>query len=177
MALFGGCTTTFAGGVVGDLWGFEPVAAGGAVDGRWRRVHTQNPIRKRRGHVVAASASHLLVFGGKTFYDKWEDVPQHGAVCVTDLWLLPLTALREGAPPGNWTAGAPFPGGCFWGATGTVITAEDGRQLLAVYGGRILRHTPEGRPYYVYFDNLWLYDFAAEAWREADVKGVRPHPR
>jgi len=172
LAMFGGCQTTPSVGVLNDVWVFD---AGG-----WRQVQTTNPPRRRRGHVVAANSSHLVIFGGKTYSVSASG--SGGGVCIKDLWALPLSALAAGNQArGTWTRGKDFPGDCFWGASGTVLTKPDGGAVLAVFGGRFLH---EGAGFhstaasaYTYFSNLWLYDFAADSWSIAKTHGPVPHSR
>merc|ERR1719392_503404 len=70
IVLFGGCTTTNAEGVRNDLWVLN---LNSGLRGIWRRVEDSNwqagsnhPV-PRRGHVVSANQSHLVIFSGKTY--------------------------------------------------------------------------------------------------------------
>jgi len=170
IVLFGGCVTNSPEGVMNDLWVFTPSCC--PIAGRWRRVCTENPPAPRRGHVVVVNSTHLLVFGGKTFQRG------HGAMIISDLWTLPLEALREGSGvAATWTQGASFPGThpC-WGSTGTVLKRPDGGEVLAVFGGRAWSDVA-GQGGYRYSNELWLYDFARDSWEKASTEGDAPHAR
>lgn len=169
LAMFGGCSETATKFVMDDLWVFEPES------GSWRLVETINPPDKRRGHVLVANDTHIVVFGGKTWRAGNADR------CLRDVWALPKSALLQGGEPAVWTRGAEFPASCRWGGTGTLLVAPDGRLLLGMFGGRFL--TPgiemhsDANGAYTYFSDLWLYDFAADAWSLAPAKGKLPQPR
>eukprot|EP00913_Durusdinium_trenchii_P002746 g2540.t1 len=193
-----------------DLWVFSP------EKGRWRRVPTENTPVRRRGHVLVANHTHLIMFGGKSTkqdaqesYDELEDEGlgekvQPGEKCLIDLWAIPKDralepVLADTSEVARWTEGAPFPATCRWGATGSYVRDHDGKTLgravecsseesreretekyLAFFGGRHLgafqaEHTD--RSAYVYYNDLWLYDFVKDRWGEAPTIGRRPPAR
>lgn len=163
LALFGGCKKNGVEGVTAGLWVFQPSTSDG--NSSWRRVRVANAPPARRGHIVAANRSHLLVLGGKSDDDS--------VACSRDSWALPLAALEPGAGKDFWwTQGADFPGECRWGSTGTIIRKQ-GRELLAVFGGRVKRKREgaqqgaAGGAYqkgYMYFNELWLHDPELQTW-------------
>lgn len=184
LILFGGCKSTSPKGVLNDLWALRPHALGHAT---WTRIYTAEPPAKRRGHIVAATSSHLIVIGGKS----WTGIGKQTRVLV-DVWSLSLSIIRKAAGPnatqhlgrtaareehGDWHQGMDFPGEARWGSTGTRIRAPDGQEFIACFGGRIKNVRPD-LPEYTYFNELWLYDFAADFWRQAHPGGTgAPHPR
>eukprot|EP00930_Biecheleria_cincta_P025733 TRINITY_DN18267_c0_g1_i1.p1 TRINITY_DN18267_c0_g1~~TRINITY_DN18267_c0_g1_i1.p1 ORF type:complete len:384 (-),score=52.88 TRINITY_DN18267_c0_g1_i1:360-1511(-) len=178
IALFGGCNTTKTVGVFNDVWVFRPLSAS---SGTWRKVVTIDPPAARRGHIVTKNSTHLIIFGGKRRGQKLNAVTFANGECTTDLWALPLWALTAGAPAARWTRGQDFPETCRWGSTGTTLVSPEGREVLALFGGRILNShaawhstAPDA---YTYFNDLWLYDFAADSWSLAKPKGALPAKR
>jgi len=193
LVLMGGCTETSVKFARNDLWVFTPVRGGGS----WRRIHTSNPPVARRGHVLVANRSHLIMFGGKTthrrekraFEQMEEDIPdldytpQPGEKCLVDLWVISKDEVLKGSSaekPPRWQEGAPFPAGCRWGGTGSFLRDYLGKKYLAMFGGRHLsagsvEHKAKSK--YVYYNDLWLYDFTQDGWYEAPTKGARPCPR
>ncbi|CAK9003820.1 unnamed protein product [Durusdinium trenchii] len=187
LVLMGGCTKTSVKFSRDDLWVFSP------EKGRWRRVPTENTPVRRRGHVLVANHTHLIMFGGKSTkqdaqesYDELEDEGlgekvQPGEKCLIDLWAIPKEpVLADTSEVARWTEGAPFPATCRWGATGSYVRDHDGKKYLAFFGGRHLgafqaEHTD--RSAYVYYNDLWLYDFVKDRWGEAPTIGRRPPAR
>ncbi|CAE7469120.1 tea1 [Symbiodinium pilosum] len=194
LVLMGGCTETSVKFARNDLWVFTPWPGGG---GAWRRVQTANPPVPRRGHVLVANRSHLIMFGGKTthrleeraFHEMEEDIPdleytpQPGEKCLVDLWVISkdeVLADDSGDRLPRWHQGAPFPAGCRWGGTGSFIRDYLGKKYLAMFGGRHLSAGSaehQDGSVYVYYNDVWLYDFSEDAWYEAPAKGARPCPR
>lgn len=81
----------------------------------------------------------------------------------------------------QWTQLSSFPGSPRWGATGEVLTGESGREVLALFGGR---HQNKGGGFhsvdasaYTYYNELWMYDFAADEWSVTMPDGEAPHTR
>jgi len=193
LVLMGGCTETSVKFSRNDLWVFTPVRGGGS----WRRVHTSNPPVARRGHVLVANHSHLIMFGGKTTHRREERAveemeegipdldytPQPGEKCLVDLWVISKDEVLKGSStkePPRWQEGAPFPAGCRWGGTGSFLRDYLGKKYLAMFGGRHLsagsvEHQASSK--YVYYNDLWLYDFMQDGWYQAPTKGARPCPR
>lgn len=178
LVLFGGCSKSKTKFVKNDLWVFNPQVTGG--QNPWRYISTENSIARRRGHVVVANLTHIIVFGGKT-HTKGHTKDR----CLSDLWALPKTALEERQDLFNlprWSQGASFPSGCRWGASGDLLRGSDGRAYLALFGGRWLnpgysQHTSKNGAY-TYYGELWLYDFEANTWSQAPNKGdVKPEAR
>jgi len=189
LVLMGGCTETSVKFSRNDLWVFTPVRGGGS----WRRVHTSNPPVARRGHVLVANHSHLIMFGGKTTHRREERAveemeegipdldytPQPGEKCLVDLWVISKDEVLKGSStkePPRWQEGAPFPAGCRWGGTGSFLRDYLGKKYLAMFGGRHLsagsvEHQASSK--YVYYNDLWLYDFMQDGWYQAPTKGAR----
>jgi len=201
LVLFGGCKSTWVGGVMNDLWFFKPTSDGSGI---WTQVFTANPPIPRRGHITVANSTHLIVMGGKG-YD-----PKTGKTHVlTDVWSIPLEsltkeleadvnnfALMDSSLEGKskkkmkkglstsvaWTQLESFPGAPRWGATGELLTRqEDGKELLALFGGRHLNkgggfHSVDANAY-TYYNELWFYDFQANKWTVTNPSGVTPHTR
>lgn len=163
--LFGGGLGEDVDSVQQDLWVFEASA------GSWRQVQAQNPPRARRSHVVVASASHLHVIGGK--------IASHAEACNRETWTLPLAALAPGSDGASfaWTQGDDFPGDCRWGGTGTVISDPNGKEFVALFGGRRKSKGPDSVGGYEYFAELWLYDLSAGTWKLAPSSASQPQPR
>lgn len=173
LVLFGGDHITNISGVLQDLWVFKTESGPGG--GRWRQVYTHNTPRNRRGHILEASSTHLLIMGGKTY------VPGSDGVVLTDLWTIPLAALKDDRNHYSWKQGAEFPGAPRWGATGTILKDDKGEEFMAVFGGR---HLNEGGGFhsiaagaYTYFNELWLYNFKNDSWSKPDIQGPAPLPR
>jgi len=182
MALFGGCHGTDVSGVLNDLWVLTLSSPG---SGTWTQILTQNPPRARRGHITVANETHLIVAGGK----GW--TASGGTEVLTDLWILPLSALRKTAHSmdsalarknsPSWVAGHPFPARPRWGTTGELLNIGKGKQVIAYFGGR---NQNEGAAFhstaagaYTYFNDLWLYHFAEDKWEQAKPEGKLPHVR
>lgn len=190
LVLMGGCTKTSVKFSRNDLWVFTPDEHGG---GDWRLVKTRNNPVPRRGHVVVSNRSHLVMFGGKSTthlaresYEELEDEGlelevQPGEKCLVDLWAISKEeVVSNKAVSPRWTEGAPFPATCRWGATGSYVLGQSGKKYLAFFGGRHLgafseEHTD--RSAYVYYNDLWLYDFEKDRWMEAPTIGPRPPAR
>lgn len=199
MILFGGCKTTAASGVMNDLWVFT-TEANHPRKGLWTQVFTVNAPEPRRGHVTTSNRTHLVIVGGK----GWNK--QVGSHVLHDLWSIPLAALGlssdeegpakqlgsldtvlAGKQPGagagpRWTQGAGFPGAPRWGATGTLLKGANGVEVLGFFGGRHLNENAgfhsTAASAYTYYNELWLYNFAADSWSLAEpAGGVAPHPR
>lgn len=182
LILFGGCSSTSPAGMLNDLWALRPHALGHAT---WTRIYTARPPAKRRGHIVAATSNHLIVIGGKSWNGKQTHI-------LVDVWSLSLAIIRKATGPhatqhlgriaarknhGHWHHGMDFPGAARWGSTGTRIRAPDGQEFIACFGGRIKNARPD-LPKYTYFNELWLYDFEADFWRQAHPGGTgAPQPR
>ncbi|CAJ1438190.1 unnamed protein product [Effrenium voratum] len=184
LVLMGGCTETSVQFSRNDLWVFNP------ADGTWVEVETRNKPVPRRGHVIVANQSHLIMFGGKStkHYAKRsyaelpeDENPQQGEKCLVDLWAISKEEVLAGSEP-RWTQGPPFPAPCRWGSTGVVISGKGGakKRYLAFFGGRHLgegsvEHTDQSA--YIYYNDLWLYDFIQEKWSLAPTEGPRPPAR
>jgi N-acetylneuraminic acid mutarotase len=182
IAMFGGCKSTEADGVLDDLWVLKPTTLGNA---EWFQMYTSNPPAPRRGHIVASNSTHLIVIGGKAWNKKKQKVEIRN-----DLWALPLSLIEDPTSagpspmnldavlqkkkhtPGQWTEGNPFPGHVRWGATGRVVTGADGREYLAFFGGRNYNHDPDREGKYIYYNDLWLYDLQADTWTVGHPGGV-----
>lgn len=171
LVIFAGDTMTTMDGLRNDLWVLEPQCC--PLSAFWRKVVTFNAPPARRGHVFASNESHLIAFGGKTH----DAIGGQDAV-LSDVWLLPIAALKENAPIGRWTRGADFPRGSFWGSTGEVLVGPSGEALLTVFGGRRINpnatHHSSDPNAYTYFDNVWLYHMSQDFWEL--VENTDPHP-
>ncbi|CAE7594124.1 Klhdc2 [Symbiodinium natans] len=193
LVLMGGSTETSVKFARNDVWVFKPLPGGG---GAWRKVRTSNTPVPRRGHVIVANHSHVIMFGGKTTprlekraveemeenFPDLEYTPQRKEKCLIDLWAISKDEmLAEGSShPPRWREGAPFPAGCRWGGTGSFLRDNLGKKYLAMFGGRHLSAGSEEHKdtsVYVYYDDLWLYDFVEDSWSQAPTKGARPCPR
>lgn len=166
VALFGGCTDTDPRFVLNDLWVFTPDSS---TSGTWQKLQSENSPPKRRGHVLVANDSHLVVFGGKTWTDE------DGASCINDLWAIPKTVLTQSSD--SWTQGSGIPGGCRWGGTGDVLD-NAGTKYLAYFGGRNLNlEKKNSAQSYTYYNDLWLYEFEQDRWFLAPAPGPKPAAR
>eukprot|EP00434_Breviolum_minutum_P026155 symbB.v1.2.023123.t1/scaffold2096.1/size89696/2 len=189
LVLMGGCTKTSVKFSRNDLWVFTPEEHGG---GEWNLVKTSNTPVPRRGHVVVANHTHLVMFGGKSTAhfahesyeeledDGFEEKVQPGEKCLVDLWSISKEDVVFKTNKPRWTEGAPFPATCRWGATGSYVRGKSGKKYLAFFGGRHLgagsaEHADHSA--YVYYNDLWLYDFVLDRWVEAPTIGDRPPAR
>eukprot|EP00929_Paragymnodinium_shiwhaense_P028644 TRINITY_DN16569_c0_g2_i3.p1 TRINITY_DN16569_c0_g2~~TRINITY_DN16569_c0_g2_i3.p1 ORF type:complete len:604 (-),score=146.65 TRINITY_DN16569_c0_g2_i3:112-1923(-) len=189
MVLFGGCDSTNASGVLADMWmldaesGWKIVAEPPKLTfAEWNRTGAKAAWpRPRRGHIVVANDTHLVVFAGKTYVP----CPTPGCnpdVVLNDLWALPLEALKPNSSvPLRWTQGASLPAPARWGSTGVVLTRADGSKIMAVFGGRNKNpwaawHSTAADAY-VYHNELWFYDFAKDKWELQQPEGPVPHKR
>jgi len=166
--VFGGCPGKDIRNVFQDLWvlSFSQLSP---PQGRWQRIETEKTPKGRRGHVLVANSSHLLVFGGKAASDG-----QYKPEVLNDLWSLPCSALR-GGNIGTWVQGASLPATARWGGTGTMVSLPDGKQLMAYFGGR---HYGATRHSYIYMADLWVYNPVTNSWNLAAPKGgVQPQGR
>lgn len=201
IVMFGGCKSTKVQGVMNDLWLLTPMQNSDDRDefAKWTEVTTVNPPAPRRGHVMVANATHLIVVGGKTHSKhhalSWAE--HQGTQILTDLWSLPLDHVRQFIPmnaalakpiqgvegassAGQWVQGANFAGSPRWGATGTLLHRADGTIRLALFGGRYLNdpkafHTTL-RGAYTYYNDLWLYDPVADSWSLGHPGGATGAP-
>lgn len=137
----------------------------------------------RRGHIVVANSSHLIIYGGKRHFIERPGITPNN--CITDLWSIPLAALAvDSEVPARWTQGASLPAECRWGATGSTLTRPDGSEVFALFGGRNLNPNASwhstAADAYTYFNELWLYDFQTNTWskqstRPANTPSKRDH--
>jgi len=189
MVVFGGCKASGTHGVINDLWVFKlekKKKKQGLNQGSWRQIGTQKTPPARRAHIVEANSTHLIVHGGKMEAANYvEGVSQRDKPhdrTLKDIWALPLSALQDSTQgKAQWSKGADFPALARWGSTGTMLTAPDGREILAVFGGRHLyngfeTHTTDSRAY-KYEAELWFYDTAANTWELKRPQGPSPPAR
>jgi len=134
----------------------------------WTRlapVEGQPWPQARRGLWAAATATSLVVVGGR----------KESHVCFRDAWVYtPATHAwyeSRNIPPED-----EYP--CRWGHTATRIPATPGvfaDEHVAVFGGRFLP-TRKGVDF-VYLNDLWFFDPAADKWARAPTNGTKPPAR
>lgn len=107
MVMEGGCTETSVSFSQDDLWVFTP--SFDPAGGKWRKVETSNTPVARRGHVMVANTTHLIMFGGKSdnklARKAWELIVQNdpslkytpGDKCLVDTWAISKAEVLEAA--------------------------------------------------------------------------------